>query len=110
MAHSPQGEAVALVIRHTALPGRRDELAEVWSRHMPSSIQGNDGHTDYHYCFEADDPDAVIVFQRYVDPAAAEAFLEEPSYQRYLAESLPLLAGPPTVITGLPYWTKATNH
>ncbi len=74
MAHSQRGEAVALFIRHTALPGRREELAEVWSRHMPASIQGNDGHTDYHYCLEADDADAIVVFQRYVDSAAAKPF------------------------------------
>ncbi len=110
MAHSQRGDAVALFIRHTALPGRRDELAEVWSRHMPTSIQGNDGHTDYHYCFDAGDADAIVVFQRYVDSAAARAFLEEPSYQRYLAESQHLLAGPPTVTTASPYWSRTADH
>lgn len=110
MTHSHRGGPVALFIRHTALPGRRDELAEVWSRHMPSSVQSNGGHTDYHYCFEADDADAIIVFQRYIDAAAAEAFRAEPSYQRYLAESQHLLAGQPTVTMALPYWTKKTDH
>ncbi len=110
MAHSQRRGAVALFIRHTALPGRREELAEVWSRHMPSAVQGNDGHTDYHYCFDADDADAIVVFQRYVDSAAAEAFLEEPAYLRYLAESKQLLAGPPTVTTALPRWTRTADR
>ncbi len=77
---------------------------------MPSSIQANDGHSDYHYCFDADDDDAIVVFQRYVDAAAAAAFLEDPSYQRYLVESQHLLAGPPTVTTAVPHWTKTTDH
>lgn len=66
------------------------------------------GHRDYHYCLDAHDDDAIIVFQRYVDATAAEAFLGDPAYQRYLAESSHLLAGPPTVTSALPYWSKAT--
>ncbi len=108
---APQhGGAVALFIQHRALPGRREELAEVWSRHMPSAVQGNDGHADYHYCFDAQDEDAIVVFQQYVDAAAAAAFLQHPSYERYLAESEHLLAGPPTVTTAVPHWSRTPAH
>ena len=108
MTTTPYDAPVALFIRHRALPGRRDDLAEAWRRHMPSAIQSNDGHTDYHYCFDADDPDAIVVFQRYVNQAAAQEFLGHPAYRAYLAESRDLLAEEPVITTGLPQWTRTS--
>ena len=106
MTTSSHDASVALFIRHRALPGRRDDLAEAWRRHMPSAIQSNDGHTDYHYCFDVADPDAIVVFQRYVSQVAAQAFLDHPAYRAYLAESRDLLADEPVVTMAEPQWSR----
>lgn len=99
----------ALVLRHRAKPGRRDELVEVWRRHMPEAVQANDGHRAYMFCASHADPDVLLVFQQYRDAAAAQAFLGNPAYLAYLEESGDLLTGPPEVEAVEPLWSKAAG-
>lgn len=98
--------AHALVLRHRAVPGRRDQLIEAWRRNMPEAVQGNDGHVAYVLCASYSDPDEVLIFQHYRDAAAAQEFLGNPSYLRYLEESRELLSGPPEVEPVEPLWSK----
>lgn len=99
----------ALVLRHRAKPGRRDELVAVWRRHMPEAVQANDGHQAYVYCASHADPDVLLVFQQYRDAAAAQEFLGNPAYLAYLEESGDLLTGPPEVEAVEPLWSKAVG-
>lgn len=73
---------------------------------MPEAVQGNDGHVAYVLCASYSDPDEVLIFQHYRDAAAAQEFLGNPSYLRYLEESRELLSGPPEVEPVEPLWSK----
>lgn len=97
---------LALFIRHKTLPGRREEVAAVWERHMPPAIAANAGHLAYFYCFANSDPDSICAFQQYASADAAEAFLKTTAYQAYLREVEPLLSGPPEVTALTPQWSK----
>lgn len=98
--------AHALVLRHRAKPGRREDLIEAWRRHMPEAVQANDGHRAYVLCASYVDPDVMVVFQHYRDAAAAQEFLGNPAYLRYLEEAGDLLSGPPEVEAVEPLWSK----
>lgn len=106
---SAPAPAHALVLRHRAKPGRRDQLVEVWLRNMPAAVQANDGHLAYVMCASHADPDVLLVFQEYRDAAAAQQFLGNPDYLRYLEESRGLLSGPPEVEAVEPLWSKAVG-
>ena len=99
----------ALVLRHRAKPGLRDQLVEVWRRHMPEAVQANDGHQTYVICASHADPDVLLVFQQYRDATAAQAFLGNPAYLAYLRESGELLTGPPEVEAVEPLWSKTVG-
>lgn len=101
--------AHALVLRHRAVPGRRDQLVEVWHRNMPEAVRENDGHVAYVLCASYADPDELLIFQHYRDAAAAQQFLGNPAYLRYLEESRELLAGPPEVEPVEPLWSKESG-
>ena len=101
--------AHALVLRHRAKPGRRDRLVEVWRSHMPEAVRANDGHRAYVLCASLADPDVLVVFQEYRDAAAAQQFLADPAYLRYLAEARELLSGPPEVEPVEHLWSKAVG-
>ncbi|GAA3517538.1 putative quinol monooxygenase [Dietzia aurantiaca] len=103
---SPAPPAHALVLRHRAISGRRDELIEVWRRNMPEAVTENDGHVAYVLCASYSDPDELLIFQHYRDAAAAQQFLGNPAYLRYLEESRHLLSGPPEVEPVEPLWSK----
>ncbi|MEO6435829.1 MAG: antibiotic biosynthesis monooxygenase [Tepidisphaeraceae bacterium] len=97
---------VALFVKHKTQPGKRDQVRRVWERHMQSNIAGNPGHEAYFYCFDNNDPDAILAFQQYSDSAAAQSFLQTASYAAYLKEVEPLLAGPPELTFATPVWVK----
>lgn len=99
----------ALFLRHRVKRGKREKLVEVWRRHMPGAVDGNDGHEAYVFCASHADPDVLVVFQQYRDAAAAQAFLGDPAYLAYLEESRNLLAGPPEVEAVEPLWSKAVG-
>ncbi|MDF1503624.1 antibiotic biosynthesis monooxygenase [Roseisolibacter sp. H3M3-2] len=96
----------ALIIRHTTLPGRRDDVRAAWERHMRPAIDANPGHEAYFYCFDDADADVICAFQQYVDAAAARDFLATDAYAAYLRDVEPLLAGPPQVTALTPVWSK----
>ena len=97
----------ALFIIHRARPGRRDEVRDVWLRHMRPAVEGNPAHLAYFYCYDAVEPDVIRVFQQYTDEAAAAQFLTTDAYAGYVAEVEPLLAAPPEVHPATPVWAKA---
>ena len=96
----------AVFITHRTKPGLRDEVQLVWQRHLQPAIQANPGHVDYHYCFDATDPDLIRVFRLYADAGAAAAFLTTAAYAAYLSDVEPLLLGPPEVAIAGQVWTK----
>ncbi len=55
----------AVIIKHKTQPGKRDELRQVWEKHMAPAIAANPGHLAYFYCFDNSDPDAICAFQQY---------------------------------------------
>lgn len=97
---------VALVIKHKTKPGKRDQVREVWQRHMQPLVVSNAAHEAYFYCFDDADPDGIVAFQQYTDRAASSAFLKTAGYAAYLAEVEPLLEGPPQILSLTPMWIK----
>ncbi len=97
----------ALFITHRTRPGMREAVREVWMRHMAPAVDANAGHLAYFYCFDTADNDVLHVFQLYTDQAAANAFLELPTYKEYLGEVESLLADQPDVHAAEPQWRKA---
>jgi quinol monooxygenase YgiN len=96
----------AVLIRHKAKPGCRDDLFAVWNRHMAPAISRNPDHLTYFYCYDDTDPDVVCSFQHYASADAAAAFLKAPAYQAYVREAEALLAAPPRVTALSVKWSK----
>ena len=97
---------VALFVKHTTQPGKRDEVRRVWERRMRPHIASNPRHEGYFYCFDNNDSDSICAFQQYADLESSQDFLKTESYAAYLKEVEPLLAGPPEVTSVTPVWVK----
>lgn len=96
----------ALIIKHKTQPGKRDEVRQVWEKHMAPAISANAGHLSYFYCFDNADPDSIHAFQQYASAEASQDFLKTDSYVAYLKDVEPLLSGPPQVTSMTPMWSK----
>lgn len=98
----------SLFIRHKAQPGRRDEVRRIWETYARDYVAGSSGQLAYYYCYDDNDPDAIVVFQLHADQSSAEDFTRQPWYPVYERETAALLAGPSEFRTATPQWVKGS--
>ena len=96
----------ATFVRHTAKPGRRDDLWRVWEKYVRDYVAGSNGALSCYYCYDDNDPDTIIVFQLAGDQASAQEFVKQPWFADYQRETAARLAGPSEVRTATPQWVK----
>ena len=87
------GSEVAIVVDYQAQPGRGDEVAALLARHMAAS-RAEPGNLDFVALRSNDDPDAFVLYERYVSQEAFEAHQASPHFEGIaVAQIRPLLAG-----------------
>ncbi|CAN7724043.1 putative quinol monooxygenase [Neorhizobium tomejilense] len=96
----------ALFVRHTAKPGKRSEVQEIWERYVRDYVAANSQQPAYFYCFDDKDPDVIVVFQLYADQTSGRDFTQQPWYPEYERETAALLAGPSEFRSATPKWMK----
>ena len=96
----------ALFIRHQAKPGQRDAVKRIWEKYARDYVAGSGGQPAYYYCYDDNDPDAIVVFQVHADPASGQDFVKQPWYADYERETAALLAGPSEFRAATPQWMK----
>ncbi|HET7716059.1 MAG TPA: hypothetical protein VFK86_10575 [Bauldia sp.] len=99
----------AILVRHRAKPGKRDEVRRVWEKYARDYIAGNSGALNCFYCYDDNDPDTVIVFQLSADPSLGRDFVKQPWFADYQRETAALLAAPPELRTATPTWVKGAT-
>jgi quinol monooxygenase YgiN len=96
----------ALFIRHQAKPGRRDEVRRIWEKYARDYVAGSNGQLTYCYCYDDNDPDAIVVFQLAADQDSGQDFVKQPWFADYERETAALLARPSEFRTATPQWIK----
>ena len=96
----------ATFVRHKAKPGKRDDIRRVWEKYVRDYVAGGNGTLSYYYCYDDNDPDAIIVFQLGADRASGEDFVKQPWFADYQRETAALVAEPSEVRTATPKWVK----
>lgn len=86
-----QAAEVAVVVLYKVRPGHGDEVAALLSRHTAATRQ-EPGCRDFVALRAVDDPDAFVLYERYVSPAAFEAHQASPHFEKFvLGQIRPLL-------------------
>lgn len=98
-------DKVAMIIRSTTQPGRRDEVFALYRELLAPRAEANDGQELVVWCDDQHDPDTFYLFEVYADAAAMGANAQAPWFADYLAKASPLLAGEPTVGMASPRWS-----
>ena len=96
----------ATLVRHNAQPGKRDEVRRVWEKYARDYVAGSDGQLTYYYCYDDNDPDAIVVFALAADQTSGQDFVKQPWFADYQRETAALVAGPSEVRTATPQWVK----
>jgi quinol monooxygenase YgiN len=100
---------IALFVRHKAKPGQRDAMRAVWERYVKPRAASNPGHLEYFFCYDANDPDTVVVFQLYQDQQTMDEFLAGTWYPEYLKAVSKVVAKPPEILPASVIWRKSAG-
>jgi quinol monooxygenase YgiN len=98
-----------LFVRHRALPGKRDEVRCIWEKYVRPRAEANPDHVAYYFCYDANDPDVICVFQLYTSASAVSEFLGGDWYPKYLAEVGAVVAASPQLTPAALVWSKQVD-
>ena len=97
---------LALFVKVKARPGKRDDIWQLWQKHVKPHVEEADGIEINCYCYDANDKDIIWFFELFKDRADFDAANQSGWYAEYLKEVKPHLAAPSEVIFADPIWAK----
>lgn len=97
---------VALVIKSKSQPGKREEVRQLYEKHLAPRAQANAAQELVLWCADTMDADTFYLFEVYTDQAATQANAQAAWFWDYMREVQPLLAGQPEVAITSPVWAK----
>jgi len=96
-------DRIASLITLKARPGRREDVRRVWEKYARDYI--NASALDFYYCYDDEDPDAIIVFGL-GDEASNRDFAQQPWFPDYQRATHALLAEPGEIRSATPQFVK----
>lgn len=97
---------IALFIKVKAQPGKREEVKQLWEKHVKPHSEGEKALDISCYCYALEDEDTICLFELISDPSVVKAVMQSDWFASYQEQLKPLLAGPPEIITATPIWAK----
>jgi quinol monooxygenase YgiN len=101
---------LALIIRTRTQPGARDQVRDLYLKHLAPRAETNQAQEAVVLCFDGQDPDVLYLFEVYRDPDALQQAAQAPWFADYMGEVGPLLAGEPEVTMASPVWATGVGR
>jgi len=89
-------------VRLHAKPGTRDEVMRLWEEYQRDFVISSDGVKSFYYCYDNDDPDAIIVFML----ASDQEITKQPWFAEYHRKVEAYHNSPSEVYMATPQWVK----
>lgn len=96
----------AVVVTIRTKSGKRQQLRSLWDEHLRRRVEASSAQEVYLVVEDAADSDVLHLVEVYNDPAEMQRNASAPWFADYMKKTAPLLAGPPSMATGVPVWTK----
>ena len=100
---------IALFINATTRPEKRDELRQLWEKHLKPHIETNVEEEFCSYCYGVDDDNTICMFELLSESYDLQAAFQSDWFKAYMEAATPILAGPPEVIITTPIWSKGAT-
>ncbi|NJK52379.1 MAG: antibiotic biosynthesis monooxygenase [Leptolyngbyaceae cyanobacterium SU_3_3] len=98
--------SIALIVRHKAKPGMRENMRATWEAYVKPNAQSNPEHLACYFCYDSDNSDGITAFQIFTSAQAKEEFLKSEWYPDYLTEVSKFISEPPQITTAEIMWNK----
>jgi quinol monooxygenase YgiN len=100
---------LALFVKTRVQPGKREEVRQLWEKHLKAQAEKNAAQEIYLYCYDDNDPDTLFIFELYHDSQAFHQAGPKPWFADYMKEAAPLLQGRSEVSVATPVWAKGVT-
>ena len=100
---------LALVIKTRCQPGKRDEVRDLWQKHLQPHSESNTGQEMYVFCYDNNDSDVLYLFEIYSTQEAFGAASQQPWFGEYMGAVGSLVDGQPEVSMAIPLFTKGVS-
>ena len=100
---------VALFIKTKTKSGMRDEVRNLWEQHLQARAEANTAQELYFFCYDNNEPDTILLFEVYNDPAALDDNAKSDWFAAYMEAVGPLLDGMPEIDMTTPVWVKGAT-
>jgi quinol monooxygenase YgiN len=97
---------MAVFVKLKAQPGKREEVKELWEKHVKPHQESTPEILSCCYCYAMEDEDTICAFELLSGPSAAEAAMNSEWFSAYQEALRPLLAGPPEATAASLIWSK----
>jgi quinol monooxygenase YgiN len=99
-------DKTAVIVTIRTKDGRREQLRSLWDAHLRQRVEASSAQEVYLVVEDAGDPNVLHLLEVYNDPSEMQRNATAPWFADYMKQVQPLLAGPPSMVTGSPVWTK----
>ena len=103
--YPPRMNKLAMIIKSTAAPGKRDELYDLYQTHLAPRAEANDQQEVVVWCADQQNEDAFVLFEIYADAAALGENATSDWFAAYMEAAMPLLASEPEITMADPLWS-----
>lgn len=97
---------LALFIKVKSLPGKREEVKQLWEKYVKPHSEEEKELEISCYCYSLEDDDTICLFEIISDPSVSEVVMRSGWFAAYQNQLRPLLVEPPEIITATPVWAK----
>jgi quinol monooxygenase YgiN len=97
---------IALFVKATTQPGKRDELRRLYEKHLKPHIDADKDEELSFYCYAAENENTICMFELFSESYDLQAAMQSDWFKAYMAEATQILAGPPEVTATIPVWAK----
>lgn len=97
---------LAMFIKTTCKPGRRDEVRALWEEYLKPRAQENPTQEVYFCCYDNMNENVMYLFELYGSHEGFGANAQAPWFMEYMQKVGPLLEGQPEVGMATPLWAK----
>jgi len=101
---------VALIVTTKTQPGKRNQVRELFEKHLGSRAMANKDQEVIIWCDDLNNPDTFYLFEIYSSQEAFQAN-SQPSewFMSYMQEAGPLLDGQGSMLMAAPRWAKGVS-
>lgn len=100
---------LALIIKTTCKPGKRDEVRALWEEYLKPRAEANDAQEVYFTCYDDQNENVMYLFELYGSHDAMGANAGADWFQEYMGKVFPLLDGQPEMSMTTPIWSKGAS-